>query len=109
MAAKKPAAKKPAAKSAPAKPAPAKGGDLASQFAAAAAQAKNLKERPDNDTMLRLYALYKQGAAGDVSGARPGMFDFIGGAKYDAWAKLKGTAPDEAKKKYVELVKKLSG
>ncbi len=71
MAAKKPAAKKPAAKSAPAKPAPAKGGDLASQFAAAAAQAKNLKERPDNDTMLRLYALYKQGAAGDVSGPRP--------------------------------------
>lgn len=109
MAAKKPAAKKPAAKSAPAKPAPAKGGDLATQFAAAAAQAKNLKERPDNDTMLRLYALYKQGAAGDVSGARPGMFDFIGGAKYDAWAKLKGTSSEDAMKKYVDLVKKLSG
>ena len=108
MAAKKPAAKKPAAKSAPAKPAPAKGGDLASQFAAAAAQAKNLKERPDNDTMLRLYALYKQGAAGDVSGPRPGMFDFIGGAKYDAWAKLKGTSSEDAMKKYVDLVKKLS-
>lgn len=107
MAAKKPAAKKPAAKSAPAKPAPAKGGDLATQFAAAAAQAKNLKERPDNDTMLRLYALYKQGAAGDVSGARPGMFDFIGGAKYDAWAKLKGVAKEEAMQQYIDLVESL--
>ena len=110
MAARKPAAKpaKPAAKPA-AKSAAAKGGDIDAQFAAASAQAKQLKERPDNDTLLRLYALYKQGAEGDVSGARPGMFDFVGGAKYDAWAKLKGTAPDEAKKKYVELVKKLSG
>ena len=98
-----------AAKSAPAKPAPAKGGDLASQFAAAAAQAKNLKERPDNDTMLKLYALYKQGAAGDVSGPRPGMFDFIGGAKYDAWAKAKGTDADSARDEYVETVRGLTG
>ena len=83
--------------------------DLKKQFDDAAKKALNLKERPDNDTMLKLYALYKQGAQGDVSGEKPGFFDFVGGAKYDAWAKLKGTAPDEAKKKYVELVKKLSG
>ena len=76
---------------------------------AASVKAKQLTERPDNDTLLRLYALYKQGADGDVSGARPGMFDFVGGAKYDAWAKLKGTAPDEAKQKYIDLVKKLAG
>ena len=62
---------------------------------------------PDNDTLLRLYALYKQGAEGDVSGAKPGFFDFVGTAKYEAWAKLKGTAQDEAKQKYVDLVKKL--
>ena len=83
--------------------------DLKQQFEKAATDVKSLTERPDNDTMLRLYALYKQGAAGDVSGPRPGMFDFIGGAKYDAWAKLKGTSSEDAMKKYVDLVKKLSG
>ena len=104
MAARKPAAKpaKPAAK-----PAAAKGGDIDAQFAAASAQAKQLKERPDNDTLLRLYALYKQGSEGDVSGEKPGFFDFVGTAKYEAWGKLKGTARDEAMKKYVDLVKKL--
>ena len=83
--------------------------DLKSRFEQAAKDVHALAERPDNDTLLRLYALYKQGAEGDVSGPKPGFFDFVGTAKYDAWAKLKGTAPDEAKKKYVELVKKLSG
>ena len=57
---------------------------------------KDLSERPDNDTLLRLYALYKQGSEGDVSGDKPGFFDFVGTAKYEAWAKLKGTAADEA-------------
>jgi acyl-CoA-binding protein len=109
MAAKKPAdtKKAPAAKAADKKPATK--GDLRADFEAAAKRAMNLKERPDNDTLLRLYALYKQGAEGDVKGARPGMFDFVGGAKYDAWAKLKGTGSDEAMKKYVDLVKKLGG
>jgi acyl-CoA-binding protein len=81
--------------------------DLNAQFEQAAKDIKELSERPDNDTLLKLYALYKQGADGDVSGPKPGFFDFVGTAKYEAWAKLKGTAQDEAKKKYVDLVKKL--
>ncbi|MBI2396526.1 MAG: acyl-CoA-binding protein [Xanthomonadales bacterium] len=83
--------------------------DLKKQFDDAAKKALNLKERPDNDTMLKLYALYKQGAQGDVSGEKPGFFDFVGVAKYEAWAKLKGTAQDAAQKQYVDLVKKLAG
>ena len=81
--------------------------DLKTQFAQAAEDVKKLTERPDNDTLLKLYALYKQGAEGDVSGPKPGFFDFVGTAKYEAWAKLKGTGADEAMKKYVELVRKL--
>ncbi len=83
--------------------------DLQSRFEQAKQDVQGLSERPDNDTLLRLYALYKQGSEGDVSGEKPGFFDFVGTAKYEAWAKLKGTAPDEAKKKYVDLVKKLAG
>ena len=82
--------------------------DLNKQFEAAAAAAQKLKERPDNDTLLRLYALYKQGSEGDVHGDKPGFFDFVATAKYDAWSKLKGTSQADAKKKYVELVDKLS-
>ncbi len=83
--------------------------DLQSRFEQASKDVKDLKERPDNDTLLRLYALYKQGSEGDVSGDKPGFFDFVGTAKYEAWAKLKGTAADEAKQKYIDFVKKLSG
>jgi acyl-CoA-binding protein len=83
--------------------------DLKKQFEDAAKKALNLKDRPDNDTMLKLYALYKQGAQGDVSGEKPGFFDFVGVAKYEAWAKLKGTAAEAAQKQYVDLVKKLAG
>ena len=106
MATKKTPDKTPAAK-AGAKAAPAKGGDLAAQFAKAAEDVKKLAREPDNDTKLRLYSLYKQASEGDVKGARPGMFDFVGGAKYDAWAKLKGMDGDMAKKKYVDLVRQL--
>jgi acyl-CoA-binding protein len=81
--------------------------DLQAQFEQAAIDIKALPERPDNDTLLKLYALYKQGAEGDVNGPKPGFFDFVGTAKYEAWAKLKGTAPEDAQKKYVDLVKKL--
>ena len=87
----------------------AKPSDLKQQFEQAAIDVKDLSERPDNDTLLRLYALYKQGSEGDVSGEKPGFFDFVGTAKYEAWAKLKGTASNEAMKKYVDLVKKLRG
>ena len=92
-----------------ASPAAAKGGDLDAQFKAATENVKKLKKEPDNDTKLRLYSLFKQASEGDVKGARPGMFDFVGGAKYDAWAKLKGTDAEMAKKKYVDLVKQLGG
>ncbi|CAN5352054.1 acyl-CoA-binding protein [soil metagenome] len=83
--------------------------DLRQQFEQAAKDVKGLPDRPDNDTMLRLYALYKQGSEGDVSGARPGFFDFVGAAKYEAWEKLQGTSQDQAQKKYVDLVKTLLG
>lgn len=82
--------------------------DLKKKFEEAAAAVKKLKEDPGNDVKLRLYALYKQGAEGDVQGRRPGFTDMIGRAKYDAWAKVKGTPQDEAMKQYVALVKSLS-
>ncbi|MBW8073990.1 MULTISPECIES: acyl-CoA-binding protein [Metallibacterium] len=81
--------------------------DLDKQFRAAAEAVKQLAERPDNDTLLKLYALYKQGAEGDVSGPKPGFFDFVGTAKHEAWAKLKGTARDDAQRKYIQLVRSL--
>ncbi len=80
---------------------------LQASFDKAAEDIKKLAERPDNDTLLKLYALYKQGADGDVSGPKPGFFDFVGTAKYEAWAKLKGTAQNEAQQKYIDLVAKL--
>ena len=82
--------------------------DLKASFEQAAKDVQGLSERPDNDTLLRLYAFYKQGSEGDVTGPKPGFFDFVGTAKYEAWVKLKGTSQDEAKQKYVDLVKKLT-
>ena len=78
-------------------------------FEQATQDVQSLAERPDNDTLLRLYALYKQGSEGDVSGEKPGFFDFVGTAKYEAWSKLKGTAQDAAQQQYIDLVKKLKG
>jgi acyl-CoA-binding protein len=83
--------------------------DLQKQFEIAAADSKNLDERPDNDTLLKIYALYKQGASGDASGNRPGFTDMIGRAKYDAWAKLKGLSKEDAMRQYVALVDSLKG
>ncbi len=76
-------------------------------FESAAAAVKTLENRPDDSTMLSLYALYKQGSAGDVSGDKPGFFDFVGTAKYEAWEKLKGTSQEDARAEYVSLVRKL--
>ncbi len=81
--------------------------DLKAKFDKASEDVKKLKERPDNDTLLKLYALYKQGADGDVSGPKPGFFDFVGTAKYEAWTKLKGTKSEDAMQKYIDLVKRL--
>jgi len=83
--------------------------DLNSRFEQASTAAKSLPERPDNDTMLKLYALYKQGSSGDVSGNKPGMFDFVGVAKYEAWKRIKGLSLDDAMNQYIELVSKLGG
>ena len=80
---------------------------LNEQFEQAAADSKNLSERPDNMTMLKLYALYKQGSVGDVDGKRPGFTDMVGRAKWDAWNELKGQAADEAKQAYIDLVEDL--
>ncbi len=77
---------------------------IAERFAQAQQDIKTLDERPSNSALLKLYALYKQGSAGDVSGERPGGFDFTGGAKYDAWAALKGKTPEQAQSEYVALV-----
>ena len=80
----------------------------AAQFEAAVASSRDLPERPDNATLLKLYALYKQGSEGDVKGDKPGFFDFVGGAKYEAWEKLKGMDSQQAKKDYIALVGKLT-
>jgi diazepam-binding inhibitor (GABA receptor modulating acyl-CoA-binding protein) len=80
---------------------------LAEQFKEAKGRVEKLKERPSNDQLLELYGLYKQATEGDVSGSRPGLLDLKGRAKYDAWAKRKGTAKAEAMKGYVALVDRL--
>ena len=81
--------------------------DLADRFAAAAEASKQLPEKPDNADLLKLDALYKQGNAGDVTGDRPGMMDFVGRAKYDAWADIAGMGQDEAMQEYIDLVESL--
>lgn len=82
--------------------------DLQTRFDGAATDVQNLDERPDNDTMLRLYALYKQATVGDVEGKRPGFTSLAGRMKYDAWSELEGTAADDAKQQYVDLVSELT-
>ncbi|MES2118257.1 MAG: acyl-CoA-binding protein [Pseudomonadota bacterium] len=82
---------------------------LQEQFAQAQLDSKNLSERPDNMTLLKIYALFKQASSGDVDGARPGFTDMVGRAKYDAWAALKGNSQDEAKQQYIDLIEELKG
>ena len=83
--------------------------DINSRFEQASIAAKSLPQRPDNDTLLKLYALFKQGSAGDVSGDKPGFFDFVATAKYEAWQAIKGLSQDDAKNQYIDLVGKLGG
>lgn len=82
--------------------------DLKAAFEAAVAHSKNLSERPDNATLLQIYALYKQATAGDNGEKKPGFGDMVGRAKWDAWSKLKGTSSDDAMQQYVDLIKSLS-
>ena len=81
--------------------------DLTATFDAAVAHSKNLSERPDNATLLKIYALYKQATAGDNAEKKPSFSDMVGRAKWDAWEKLKGTSADEAKQQYVDLITSL--
>ena len=77
------------------------------QFDKAVADSKNLPEKPDNMTLLQIYALYKQASTGDVDGKRPGFTDMVGRAKWDAWNGLKGKSADEAMQEYVDLIESL--
>ncbi|HYQ04545.1 MAG TPA: acyl-CoA-binding protein [Polyangiaceae bacterium] len=81
---------------------------LADDFSAAQTRVKQLSRTPASDELLDLYALYKQATAGNASGDRPGMLDFKGRAKFDAWAARKGVSADQAMTAYVALVEKLA-
>ena len=82
--------------------------ELQEQFENAIADSKNLPAKPDNEILLQLYSLYKQGSEGDITTEAPSNpFDFVGKAKYDAWASLKGKAKEDAMGEYVALVEKL--
>ena len=81
--------------------------NLKAAFDKAVADSKKLPDKPDNMTLLKIYALYKQASAGDVEGKRPGFTDMVGRAKYDAWAGVKGKVADEAMQEYTELIESL--
>ncbi len=81
--------------------------DLKMRFEQAVADSKQLPAKPDNDTLLKIYSLFKQASVGDVQGDRPGMMDFVGRAKYDAWAGLKGKTGDQAMQAYIDLIDSL--
>jgi diazepam-binding inhibitor (GABA receptor modulator, acyl-CoA-binding protein) len=81
--------------------------NLKAQFEAAMADSKNLSERPDNATLLKIYSLYKQGSTGDNTEKKPGFSDMVGRAKWDAWNSLKGTSTEDAMQQYVDLIESL--
>ena len=81
--------------------------DLKAQFEQAVADSKSLPEKPDNATLLQIYALYKQASAGDVDGKRPGFTDMVGRAKWDAWNAVKGKDATAAMQEYVDLIESL--
>ena len=80
---------------------------LKASFDAAVAASKQLPDKPDNMTLLKIYSLYKQSSEGDVDGKRPGFTDMVGRAKYDAWAAVKGKSKDDAMQEYVDLIESL--
>lgn len=81
--------------------------DLKTQFENAVAESKSLPERPDNNSLLQIYALYKQATRGDAEGERPGFSDMVGRFKYDAWAALKGITAEDAMQRYIDLIESL--
>lgn len=82
---------------------------LQEQFEKIVAESKNMSVRPDNMTLLKMYGLYKQGSNGDVQGERPGMTDFVGRAKWDAWQALQGMPQEQAQQQYIDLITELKG
>ena len=81
--------------------------DLKSRFEEAVANSKGLSTRPDNVTLLRIYALYKQATQGDNDEAKPGFTDLVARAKWDAWKKLEDTSSDDALQQYIDLIEEL--
>jgi len=83
---------------------------LTDDFQQAVANSKTLSQKPDNETLLKLYSLYKQATEGDAGGEAPSnMFDFVGKAKYEAWDALRGTTKEAAMESYIQLVNSLKG
>lgn len=82
--------------------------DLKAAFEAAVANSKNLSERPDNGTLLKIYALYKQATAGDNTEKKPGFADMVGRAKWEVWNGFSGTSSDDAMQQYIDLIESLS-
>lgn len=82
---------------------------LQAQFEQAQADSKNLPERPDNMTLLKIYSLFKQASSGDAEGKRPGFADMVGRAKWDAWDAIKGTSKEDAMQQYIDLIEELKG
>ncbi|WP_374593950.1 acyl-CoA-binding protein [Aquabacterium sp.] len=81
--------------------------DLQARFEQAVAESKQLSAKPDNQTLLKIYSLFKQATSGDASGSRPGFSDFVNRAKWDAWHELKGRAPEQAMNDYIALIQSL--
>jgi len=81
--------------------------DLKAAFDQAMLASKNLSERPDNATLLKIYALYKQGSQGDNAEPKPGFSDIVARAKWDAWSRLKGTPQEAAMQQYIDLIQEL--
>jgi len=83
--------------------------ELQTQFEKAAKEVMELPKRPDDQTLLKLYGLYKQATEGNIKSKRPGFTDVKGRVKYDAWSRLRGKSPEWAMEEYVKLVEKLQG
>lgn len=81
--------------------------DLKARFEQAVTESKQLPEKPDNMTLLKIYALYKQATVGDVEGKRPGFTDMVGRAKWDAWNELQGKGQEDAMQEYIDLIEGL--
>ena len=79
------------------------------EFTEASVRVKTLTARPSNEDLLALYSLFKQASTGDASGKRPGAFNMVARAKFDAWSALKGTTAEDARQRYVDLVNRLLG